>query len=181
MTDESIPTPDLPRPTPDVPELHRPLAVDRVGPRGLTMEVKATPEECAAVAQRLMLPAIPWLRGKLQLTAGAQGRVAVSGVLEARITQSCVISLEQFDTVLAETFEVVFVPEDLVNEADADPDSTDELPYAGSMIDLGEALVEQLALTLDPYPRKPGAELPAEAQDAPETPFAALARLKRLD
>jgi hypothetical protein len=56
--------------------------------------------------------------------------------------------------------------------------------------DLGEAVAEQLALALDPYPRAPGAELPAEAAEAgseegeatapgPAAPFAALAGLRR--
>ncbi len=42
------------------------------------------------------------------------------------------------------------------------------------MIDLGEALAEQLALALDPYPRKPGAKLPSEASDDGANPFSAL-------
>jgi len=34
--------------------------------------------------------------------------------------------------------------------------------------------VEQLALALDPYPRKPGAALPPELAAEPDGPFAAL-------
>jgi len=54
-------------------------------------------------------------------------------------------------------------------------------------IDLGELAAEQLGLALDPYPRKPDAEVPAEwkAEPAPEpvadqrpNPFAALEKLK---
>jgi hypothetical protein len=53
-------------------------------------------------------------------------------------------------------------------------ESPDEIPYAGDSIDLGAVLAEQLALSLDPYPRKPGAALPPEAADEPETPFSIL-------
>jgi hypothetical protein len=49
------------------------------------------------------------------------------------------------------------------------------------MIDLGEATTEQLALALDPFPRKPGAEIPPEAKEAPEGPFAALGRIRKPD
>jgi hypothetical protein len=51
-------------------------------------------------------------------------------------------------------------------------------------LDLGEAVTQQLALSLDPYPRAPGAALPedltgpGEAQAPPESPFAALKTLK---
>ena len=163
------------------PELHRPLAVDRVGPRGLDMTVVADPAECAAIAERLKLPAVGGLTCRFRLTAAPQGRVAVKGELHARITQTCVVSLDPFDSVLAERFEVLCVPAGLQDEANDDPESVDELPYAGHEIDLGEAAVEQLALALDPYPHKPGAELPEAPSEAEENPFAALARLRRPD
>jgi len=54
------------------------------------------------------------------------------------------------------------------------------LPAEG--IDLGELVVQELAVALDPYPRAPGAEVP-EAYRPPEVeeesgPFAALKVLK---
>ncbi|MGH6890961.1 MAG: hypothetical protein ACREEP_01765, partial [Dongiaceae bacterium] len=54
-------------------------------------------------------------------------------------------------------------------------------------IDLGELAAEQLGLAIDPYPRKPDAQIPAEwtAEPASEppaakrpNPFAALEKLK---
>ncbi len=42
------------------PELHRPVAVERVGPNGLDVTVEAGAEECARLARRLNLPA--WFR-----------------------------------------------------------------------------------------------------------------------
>ena len=45
------------------------------------------------------------------------------------------------------------------------------------VLDLGEAAAEQLALSLDPYPRAPGAELPEVATEAEANPFAALRRM----
>ena len=48
------------------------------------------------------------------------------------------------------------------------------MPYAGGAADLGEATVEQLALALDPFPRKPGAALPADVTEEVSGPFAAL-------
>jgi hypothetical protein len=55
----------------------------------------------------------------------------------------------------------------------------DEIPTGpGAVADLGEALAEQLALALDPYPRAPDAALPPEAEEAPASPFARLAALR---
>ena len=40
------------------PELHRPIAIERVGSAGLDVMVEAGAAECAAVAQRMNLPAV---------------------------------------------------------------------------------------------------------------------------
>ena len=46
--------------------------------------------------------------------------------------------------------------------------------------DLAAPLLEEFALAIDPYPRKAGAAfaVPAEPDDAPESPFAVLKTLK---
>ena len=51
-------------------------------------------------------------------------------------------------------------------------------PVGPQGIDLGEAVAQQLAIALDPYPRAPGAALPEEPRAA-GGPFAALKSLKR--
>ena len=58
-----------------------------------------------------------------------------------------------------------------------DLEAEDEIPYEGTSIDLGEAASEQLALALDPFPRKPGAELPGSVGPHESGAFAALAKL----
>jgi len=57
---------------------------------------------------------------------------------------------------------------------------------AQGRIDIGELIVEGLALTLDPYPRMPGAEFdtehPQNEENGGETkpnPFSVLAKLQR--
>lgn len=167
------------------PELHRPCATDRIPSTGMTVDVRASPEECAAVAARLLLPSVESLSCQFVLTrplAGAQarreGEIVGEGHLRARFTQECVVSLEPFEATLDERFRIRFVPDGSEFD-DEDPESDDEITYSGAAIDLGEAAIEQLALVLDPYPRKPDAELPPEATDEPEGPFAALARLQR--
>ena len=61
------------------------------------------------------------------------------------------------------------------------PQATDWLHTSEPVADPadGGVLVQTLALSLDPYPRKPDAELPAAATDPEPSPFAALAALRR--
>ena len=48
-------------------------------------------------------------------------------------------------------------------------------------IDLGQYAVEQLVLSLDPFPRKPGAQFVQPEEPAEISPFAALKALKPQD
>ena len=160
------------------PELHRPLPLEQIGPGGRTVEIEANPAECAALAHRLGIPAVLALSCRFRLGAPRQGQVPAEGELRARLRRVCVVTLDEFDTEVSERFHVRFVPAGKESEAADDPEADDEIPYENASLDLGEAAVEQLALGLDAYPRKPGAVLPEEAEDLPESPFAALGRLR---
>ena len=153
------------------PELSRPLSLDRAG-RAPSQSVTATPDECAALAARLRIPAVLALSADLELRP-AGDVVFAQGRLRARVVQECVVTLEPLEQAIDEPFQVEFVPAG--SEADQpDPDEIDQVPYDGGTLDLGELVAEQLALSLDPYPRAPGAELPEAARDG--HPFAALRR-----
>jgi hypothetical protein len=170
---------DLPDEKP-TPELHRPLALERIPPHGFKMIVTATPAECAALAARLRIPAVRSMTCRFQLNNLPRGNVAAEGELRARVVQTCIVSLDDFAIDIVEPFSIRFVPAGTESEEDllsTDPESDDEVPYEGVFLDLGEAASEQLALALDPYPRKPGAELPEAATDLDVSPFAALAPL----
>ena len=157
------------------PEFHRPLSLDRIGPQGLDMTVEATEAECAALAIRMQLPAVAAASCTFHLIREGRDKVLARGVLRALVTQTCVISLDDFDAPVEEVFQVRFVPSGEETD-DIDPDSHDEIPFEGNIIDLGETASEQLALALDPYPRMPGVEMP-DVEDEPDPhPFAALRR-----
>lgn len=158
------------------PEVSRPLALDRVGSAGITTLVQADPAELPAVAARLGVPSVQSLGCEFRLRR-VGGVVEAHGDLAASLTQQCVVSLDDFDSILRESFIVHFVPAGTEDE-EPEPDVPDQIPFEGSVIDLGEAMVEQLALSLDPYPRRPGAEMPAEVVESEQGAFAALASLR---
>lgn len=161
-------------------EFHRPIPLDRIGTQGHDVTVEATRAECAALAVRMKLPAVHAVSCTFHLVRESRDVVAAHGVLRASITQTCVVSLEDFDTVVEEGFQLRFVPAGEEAE-DIDPEAVDEVPFVGNRIDLGEAAAEQLGLALDPYPRSPGAEPPEIEVDVAPHPFAGLAGLRRLN
>jgi len=122
------------------------------------------------------LPAIQSLECSFDLAPEADGAtIAVKGRLRAQVTRICVVSAEEFETMVEDEFEVRFVPEGTERD-DPDPDLADEIPYTSDAIDLGEATTEQLGLALDPYPRMMDAEIPGSEDDESISPFAVLAR-----
>ncbi len=151
--------------------------MERVG-EGIDFLVTPTPAERAAVAARMGLVELSAFTCSFELQRAVNRTIHATGQLRAVAVQTCVVSLEPFEAVIAEDFAVRFVPEGTESE-DLDLDAEDEIPYAGAILDLGEAAAEQLALALDPFPRKPGVTLPEEAEDAPEGAFAALRRLRK--
>ncbi|GBU17158.1 MULTISPECIES: DUF177 domain-containing protein [Methylobacterium] len=155
--------------------LSRSVPVDRLrqGPDGYTVE--ATPEECAALAADFGLPAIHALSGHFRAD-GPTTRLVVTGTVEARITQTCSVTLEPFETEVSEPVEVAFTDTDRLAGTDAEDEDVPD-PIVGGRIDLGALTAEFLALGLDPYPRKPGVAFEPH-EEAAEKPLAALHRLK---
>jgi len=158
------------------PEMHRSVSLDRIGLSGLDVVVEADAAERLALAGRLGVPAVLSLTCRFRLAGMVSGMVAAEGELQARLTRVCVVTLDEFDTDVAARFSVRFVPAGSESDAFDDPESDDEIPYDDANLDLGEAAVQQLALEMEPYPRRPGAALPAEAQDQTDLPFVALDR-----
>jgi uncharacterized metal-binding protein YceD (DUF177 family) len=156
------------------PELFRPISLASIRASGLRVVVRATSEECAALAQRMDIPSIAALECTFDLTRDAAGdSIHASGQLRARVTRVCVVSAEDFEMTVHDDFKVRFVPAGEEKES-PDPDLDDEIPYEGDIIELGNAATEQLGLVLPPYPRMEGATIPDIGDDADDTPFAVL-------
>jgi uncharacterized metal-binding protein YceD (DUF177 family) len=155
------------------PELSRPFAVARIG-ETTRVDVEADAVERDAVATRMGVHAVNALTCRFMLHRGAGQVIQALGSLAARVVQVCVVTLEPFEANIAEEFSVRFVPEDQLSE-EVEIEAEDEIPYAGGSIDLGEAASEQLALALDPFPRRPGVAFLEEGEDLPQNAFASLA------
>ncbi len=155
------------------PELSRPVALDRIGPLGTSLTVEAGTDELPAIAARLRVVALANLHCTFKLRRVGGTTIEAEGTLRARVTEICVVTLDEFDHDVNEAFTVHFVPTGSEDD-DPDPEAIDQIPFEGGSIDVGEAAVEQLALALDPYPRKPGAALPRDLTAEPDGPFAAL-------
>lgn len=170
------------------PPFSRPFGVVELPPGGRAVSIEASEAERAVVAGLYKVPAVLALGALFEVRRFGQAGAEVRGEVRARLTQTCVVTGEEFDSDVAAPVEIRFSPDgvDPNSAVDVetllDPDAEDPPDLlVGGRIDLGDIAVEFLALELDPYPRKPGVEFEAEAEDGADdeaaSPFEALAAL----
>lgn len=174
----------------DEPEFFRPVSVEDIGPDGLDRKIEANAEERERLRERLGLLSLEFLIAELRMAVVPSGiSIKISGRYKARYSQECVISLETVESDLDEFLESEFGP--AADEIDVsltldEPEPVE--PLVDGRIDLGELVVQHLAMALDPYPRKAGAKTPEFNQlsdeydnNSKESPFSVLATLRKKD
>jgi hypothetical protein len=136
-----------------------------------------------AIAKALKLVDLRRLSARVRLSPWCDG-VELSGTWSAVVGQICGVSLDPFDTELGGDFQVrcaplgspLLAPPESEVEIDLDADDPpDVLEHDG--VDVAAYVVEHLALEIDPFPRKPGAEFTPPPAETPPSPFAVLSRL----
>lgn len=166
-----------------------PVDVRRLPQKGFPLIIEPDASTRGRLAAAHGLLAIEAFRAELLLKNWKRGGISVTGRVEARIVQECVVTLEPLETSINEEIDTLFVPEgselaretieegELVLSADG-PDLPET--FDGATIDAGALAEEIFALGIDPYPRKPGAEIPHDNGDSDRvSPFAKLRDLRR--
>jgi hypothetical protein len=151
----------------------------------LTLRLAPDAAERARIAHDLGLESLPSLVAELTLRPWLDG-AEITGRFTAVVEQLCSVSLDAFEQSIAGDIEVRVAPAGSPNapgesghelELDLDaPDPPDVLE--GDAIDVAAYVVEHLALEIDPFPRKPGAEFDYQPPAQEESPFAVLKNLK---
>jgi hypothetical protein len=183
-------------------KLSRLVDVNDIPEGGLQVPVQADAAERAGVAKRAGLLAVHLLEADLAITRLDETKLRVAGPLRARVAETCVVSLDPFETGIDAGIEADFVPEarrSVPRRAgsarrpqpvdDASSSFTAQLnapdPIIDGRIDLGALVEEFLILNLDPYPRKPGVRFHGGefsiAPDETASPFSVLKKLTGKD
>lgn len=174
----------------DPVEFSRPIALDRVGTTQHREDITAIDKELAALAQRFGLVSLERLTASFTLKRVRKDLVRAKGRVSAELVQACVITLDPIPARIDERFEVDFLEgaQPAVADLELDVEGAEAPePVLDGWIDLGELAAEQLGLAIDPYPRRPDAEIPAEWKGEPvadpglverPNPFVVLGKLK---
>ena len=156
---------------------------------GLTVERSASSDEREAIARALDLVACSGMTARYAVAPKGDGHVHVSGTVEAEVEQTCVVTLEPLVNQVADRFSVDYWPEtDMPEPGGGAVDMHDEPdlePIVAGRIEVGRVIFQCLAGAIDLFPRKPGVTFDPSAASSetggstkPESPFAALAKMK---
>lgn len=169
-------------------EFSRPFKLVDLADGGIEQHLEATAAERRGLAVWLGLAKLNLLEADVELTPWRRDGMRLHGRLRAEVEQICVVTLDPLQRIYEHAFERTFLPaqpvamtsvaETVIDiDADEPPD-----PVENGIVDLGVVLAEELALVIDPYPRKDGVSVDSEAvaeTDTSVNPFARLIALKK--
>ena len=155
---------------------------------GERLDLVADDIERRNVAERLGLDSLGRLEAHVKLSkSGSQ--IRAEGRIAATLDQSCVVTGELVAAHVDQPFALLFVPAPDSSSPDEEielgEEDCDAVFYDGAAIDLGSAIADTLALSIDPYPRSASADAALKEagvlSEEQASPFAVLARLKKGD
>jgi uncharacterized metal-binding protein YceD (DUF177 family) len=164
-----------------------PINVAQIPGDGLHREIEADARARTIMAEAAGLRDMSFLRAVFDLSHRSSGRVHVKGRVQAKVGQTCVVTLEPIDNEIDEEVDLIFAPvEEIAPQVAAENDDGESAvaeppePIENGMIDLGRLATDALFLAIDPYPRKQDAVFEArlQAADPEDHPFAALKALQ---
>lgn len=170
--------------------LSRPLSAAEVPPEGLDLSIVATEAERDALARLNSLPAVLSFEARLRARRWRGDGLEIEGELSAEIRQTCVLTLEAFDSTIVQPIDIRFAPAKEApparsRRAAPEPEPEEDIsgedppdPLIGGVADLGAVASEFFTLALDPYPRRPGAEFVEPAPAAGGEAISPFAKLK---
>lgn len=151
---------------------------------GLDVTREANEETRAALAEALGIDACARFVAKYTIKPFESGRFELHGTAEMNAQQTCVVTLDPISRTYRVRLDVAYWPAELLGEgpgADIDSLADDPEPIEDGRLDVGRVIYEELASTVDPFPRKEDAAFAWKDEQAParNNPFAALEKLKR--
>ncbi|MEO8141630.1 MAG: DUF177 domain-containing protein [Sphingomicrobium sp.] len=159
------------------------LPLDQVH-EGERIELSASDAQCAAIAKRLGLLSLSTLKAHVVMSRDGD-KVNAKGRVMATLDQACVATGDPVAAMIDEPFDLHFVPEPAIEpdeEIELEGAALDTIFHDGARLPIGDAIVDTLALALDPYPRSADAEEALREagviSEEEAGPFAALAALK---
>ena len=155
---------------------------------GERLDLVADDAERAAIAKRIGIAALDRVDAHVTLNRTGEA-IRAEGRLVAALNQSCVVTGDPIASHVDEPFEILFMTEPPASRPDEEIElgesDCDVVFHDGATIDLGTAIADTLALSLDAYPRSASADAALKEagviSESEAGPFGVLAKLRKSD
>jgi uncharacterized metal-binding protein YceD (DUF177 family) len=162
------------------PEFSRLVQLGRLGAEPFRQRIEATAQERENLARRFDLVALDRLIAEVELQRQNTEVVLLEARFEAEFVQDCAVTLEPVRGEVADRFSLIYGPAlDEGEEIALTSDGPAFEVMQGDVIDIGEAVAQELSLALPAFPRHPDAIDDAATADPLAGPFAVLGRLRK--
>ena len=163
------------------PEFCRVVPLARLGSAPFRQQIEATTSEREKLSRRFDLLTLDRLTATVELRRQGDDVIVLEAAFEAQFVQSCVVTLEPVEGAVSDRFTLVYGPAEAEQrEVGSQQAEAAFEPLNRDVIDVGEAVAQELSLSLPVFPRHPDAKIEAETlMESTGSPFGSLARLKQ--
>lgn len=167
---------------------YHPIVIDDLTTAEKKFKVEASAEELSEVAEILKVRHIKEISAEIFVKLNRKEHLLnVWGKIKTEMELQSVVSLEYFYKTYEPEFELLYDTKMTLKEfKELEETTDDELPdiITDGQINLGDLIIEQIALAMDDYPRQDGESFHFESEFDEETtkaqnPFNILAKLKK--
>ena len=161
------------------PEFSRRVPLAQLRTEPFRQRIEATAEEREQLARRFDLIALDRLEAEVVMRRQSPETVLLEAEFSAEFEQACVVTLEPVRGAICDRFSLIYgPPPEVETELAFEDDEPVYEPSDGEIIDIGEAVAQELSLALPLFPRDPAARIEEPAGAPTEGPFAGLAHLR---
>jgi uncharacterized metal-binding protein YceD (DUF177 family) len=163
------------------PEFCRVVPLAKLGSAPFRQQIEATKSEREKLSRRFELLALDRLTATVELRRRGDDVIILEAAFAAEFVQSCVATLEPVERAVSDRFMLVYGPAEAEHqEIGSQQVEAAFEPLNRDVIDIGEAVAQELSLSLPVFPRHPDAKIEAETLvESTRSPFSSLARLKQ--
>jgi uncharacterized metal-binding protein YceD (DUF177 family) len=160
-----------------VPEFSRLVRVAGLGSTAFRQRIEATPDERRHLSERFDLLALDRLAAVVELRRQDGEVVLLEATFEAEFVQACTVTLDPVPGSISDRFSLIYAPvSEQQHEIGWGVEQPTFEPLEEDTIDVGEAVAQELSLSLPLCPRHPDASIGAEFSQELDGPFTSLAR-----
>ena len=157
-----------------------PYVIDtsKIPQNGLELEIKASPAQEKEIAKRLDIVSLADFKSRILITH--EDLITIRAAFTAQVVQKDVVTGEDISESVDDSFEEHFVDKKDLKTPFAEDNLDAPEVIENNQLDIGELLIQYLALSLDAFPRRQEtADFVYQEGEEKENPFAVLEKLKK--